>query len=139
MTNPTPTGSEKMPFNDVEKNYKDQLYPHSYVALCSNLKITLGVTTTKFNPYGNITTGQVATMIVRAAKSGNINLKTPPKNYEPPFKNFGAPHYENDRVAAYNGLFAGIQGYSSKKCTLDFWKPATRGEVAIMLYNLMEK
>ena len=130
-----PTGKENMPFTDVDKNYKGQLYPHSYVALCTSLGITMGVTATKFNPYGDITRSQVATMMVRAAKKDGFTLKTPPKNYKPPFTDFGAPHYENARIAAYNKLFEGLLDYGSN---YDFWKPATRGEVAVMLYNLMD-
>ena len=75
-------------------------------------------------------------MVVRAAKAGNVALAGPPTAYNPPFGNFGAPHYENARIAAYNGLFTGLQGYGSK---YDFWKNASRGEVVTMLCNLMGK
>ena len=68
-------------------------------------------------------------MIVRAA-----DLEDPPADYEPPFGIFDATHYPFAKAAAYAGLLDGIEGIGPG---YSFMEPATRGEVAAMLDNLL--
>ena len=56
--------------------------------------------------------------------------------YVPPFANFSDTHYPWARKAAYAGLLSGLQGMGAG---YDFWSPATRGEVCVVLYNLVNR
>jgi hypothetical protein len=84
-----------------------------------------------FSPWNEISRAQLITMVGRAA-----GLPDPPAGYTPPFKNFSNTHYPWARRAAYAGLLQGLQGFSPN---WDFWAPATRGEVAAILYNLLHR
>ncbi len=118
-------------FGDVEGNLdpKDPLYPDKYVAVCAANHITEGTGPGKFSPYGNLTRAQLITMVARAA-----DLSEPPQSYAPPFGNFSADHYPWARKAAYAGLLDGLEGMGR---SYGFWANATRGEVCVMLYNLL--
>jgi len=111
-------------------------YPHVYVQAAFEHGITNGTDAaqTLFAPWTGIRRDQLVTMIVRGA--GHIfpgKLLVPPADYRSSFDGVGAPHGENLRIAEYNGLLDGLVvvgvGWNAA--------PATRGEAAQLLYNLM--
>ena len=128
-------------FTDVQKSLPgssvdplDLNYPDHYVAVCASHGITEGKTTTTFAPYDHITRQQLITMVVRAA-----NLPDIPPYYVPPFNPgqfYPSEHYLNARRAAWVGLLNKIDGLGPDS---DFFSPATRGEVAALLYNLLNR
>jgi hypothetical protein len=75
-------------------------------------------------------------MIVRAVK--NVmpagTLQTPPAGYHSVFGVFDATHYPNMDVAEFNGLLDGLNGYGA---TWDPYADATRGEVAQIMWNVL--
>ena len=128
------TGYESCPFSDVGRGMDpaDPFYPDHYVAVCAARGITEGKAPSVFGPYDNITRQQLITMLVRAA-----NLSDPHANYTPPFtpgQFYPAEHYQNARRAAFVGLLDGLDGIGPK---YGFQNPATRGEVCVLLYNLL--
>lgn len=128
-------------FTDVQKSLPgssvdplDLNYPDHYVAVCASHGITEGKTATTFAPYEYITRQQLITMVVRAA-----NLPDIPPYYVPPFNAgqfYPSEHYLNARRAAWVGLLNKIEGPGPD---FDFFSPATRGEVAALLYNLLNR
>jgi hypothetical protein len=122
------------PFADVPSGLdgSDPLYPSAYVAVCASQHITMGKSPTAFAPYDLISRQQLITMISRAA-----NLPEPPPYYEPPFSSTQfepEEHYLNARKSAYAGLLDKMLGIGAD---YDFFLPATRGEVACLLVNLL--
>ena len=109
----------------------DPLYPISYIAACAKAGITVGTTANTFSPYDQITRAQLITMVVRAA-----GLSDPPAGYRPPFDYFSPAHYQWARKAAYAGLLDGLAGLGPG---FDFWAAASRGEVCLLLANLMRR
>jgi hypothetical protein len=107
----------------------DPLYPAGYVAACASAGITLGKTPYSFRPYDNITRAQLITMVARAA-----DLAEPPAAYKPSFGDFSEQHYPWAARAAYAGWLDGFQGMGPN---FDFWAPATRGEVCLLLAALL--
>jgi uncharacterized protein YkwD len=107
----------------------DPLYPAGYVAACAAAGITVGRTPDTFCPYDQITRAQLVTMVARAA-----GLPDPPASFSPPFDNFSESHYPWARRAAYAGLLDGLAGYG---VGYELWAPATRGEVCLLLANLI--
>lgn len=127
-----------MPTN-VDPN--DPLYPDKYVAVCAAQGITVGKTPTAFDPSASITRQQLITMVVRAAA-----LPAPPTGYAPPFASgqfSSQEHFENACKASHAGLLEGLQGLgagSAKAATgYDFTASASRGECAVLLYNLLAR
>src|SRR5680860_338434 len=87
-----------------------------------------------FQPWESITRAQVVTMIVRAARQeGREILEEPAADFVPTLPTSDSAHGENLLWAEANGLLEGIalEGW-------DIWASASRGEVAQMLWNLME-
>ena len=123
--------SDDCPFVDVGSHMDptDPLYPDRYVAVCAAHGITEGKTPTVFGPYDNMTRAQLITMVARAA-----DLPEPPADFAPVFGNFSSDHYPWARKAAYAGLLDGLQGTGP---SYGFWAPASRGEVAQILYDMM--
>ena len=128
------------PFTDLEADDLGSLYPHEYVAVCARNQITLGKTPTTFDPYASITRAQVISMVVRAAdRLSTGTLGTPGASWTGVLDYADATHGANIKRAEFNGLLAGIQGPAG---TLGGWLTddhATRGEVAQILWNLLEK
>jgi hypothetical protein len=131
----TVTGNESSPFTDVAGGADaDPFFPDKYVAVCFAQGITVGKTATTFAPDDNLTRQQLVTMAVRAAK-----LPEPPADFIPPFtigQFYPEEHYVNARKAASAGLLEGVQAVDF---AYNFVIPATRGEVAVMLYNLLNR
>ena len=129
--------SNVVPFDDVQiDGFADPFYPDNYIAVAAANGITVGTGPGKFSPGARILRAQVVTMIVRAAQ--NVlppgTLTTPPGGYTGSLPNFSDIHSPNMRVAEFNGLLAGLVGFGP---AWDPWKPASRGEVAQMLANLL--
>jgi uncharacterized protein YkwD len=118
-------------FTDVESQLGtgDPLYPAGYIAVCAAAGITRGKTPTTFDPYDHITRAQLITMVARAA-----GLTDPPDSYVPPFGDFSPDHYPWAARAAYAGLLDGLVGMGPN---FDFWAPATRAEVCLLLSGLL--
>ncbi len=97
--------------------------------------ITRGTGGGNFSPWGEISRAQVITMMVRAAQSLRpAGLDEPPAGYRGSLGDFSSDHATAARVAEYNDLLDGLAGFGS---AWDPWQPATRGEVAQMLWNLL--
>jgi uncharacterized protein YkwD len=118
-------------FKDVSAlpGSSDPLYPGGYIAACAAAGITVGKTPDTFAPYEQITRAQLITMVARAAE-----LSDPPAGYQPQFDNFSGTHYPWARRAAYAGLLDGLLGIGPG---YDFWATATRGEVCLLLANML--
>ncbi len=122
------------PFTDLGSNPAGDLYPHDYIAAAFANGITNGITPTSFGPYVAITRAQVVTMIVRAV--GMSVLTSPPGGYGGSVGDFSATHTPYMRIAEYNGLLAGLQGFGPG---WDPWQTASRGECAQILWNLLTR
>ncbi len=127
----TPSPISACSFMDVSStpSGSDPLYPGGYVAACAAQGITVGKTPYIFGPYENITRAQLITMVGRAA-----GLGAPPAGYKPCFGNFSDEHYQWASRAAYAGWLDGFQDMGPN---FDFWAPATRGEVCLLLAALL--
>jgi hypothetical protein len=119
------------PFVDVQSDLDliDPLYPDHYVAVCAARGVTVGKTVDTFAPDDSITRAQLITMVAKAA-----NVAEPPESYSPPFGQFDSTHFPYARQAAYSGLLDGLLGLGPD---YDFFSPATRGEVCVILFNLL--
>ena len=127
-------------FSDVAKGGPTTLYPDNYVAVAAAFGITNGIGSNKFGPQNNITRAQVITMVVRAAQNHTAGLQTPDAAYYSGwglFRAFSdATHGDNVHLAEFNGLLTGLQG--SGDATTWLYQPATRGEVAQILWRLSQ-
>ncbi len=119
------------PFVDVQSDLDliDPLYPDHYIAVCAARGITVGKTVDTFAPDDSITRAQLITMVAKAA-----NVAEPPEGYSPPFGQFDNTHFPYARQAAYSGLLDGLLGLGPD---YEFFSPATRGEVCVILFNLL--
>jgi len=128
------TGSEICPFGDVAtQSATDPFYPSKYVAVCAAQGITKGKTLSTFDPYGDITRQQLITMVTRAA-----NVPEPPAGYVPNFtpdQFYPSEHYVNARRAAYAGLLKDLSFVDPR---YSFYESATRAQVCVILYNLLQ-
>lgn len=146
---PVDTGDE-CPFDDVEKSEGNELYPDHYVAVAAREGIVKGTLVKgipldppRFAPYDSVTRAQLITMAVRAGTvraglraddaSGQFVLASPPVDWTGELPRINdAAHGNNIRWAEYNGLLDGI---ALKQW--DVWAPASRGEVAQVLWALV--
>ena len=133
------SSNDRCPFLDVMTSTPghyldayDPLYPDHYVAVAAARGVTTGITPTIFRPDHNITMAQVVTMVVRTAEHEGV-WDSPPSAYEPPFADFGPPHYANARIGAAHGLFAGYAGPYAW-----FSPAATRGQCAFFIWKLVQ-
>lgn len=134
----TVTEGMTSPFTDLEDNIPTKLYPNEYVAAAYAYGITTGTTATTFGPYLDISRAQVVTMVVRALQTHDPTLLSPPPIG---FTNawgvsFSAIHGPNARLAEANGLLAGLPLTGAAK---DPWASMSRGEVAQVLWNALQK
>ena len=123
------------PFNDLEADAPDNLYPHDYIAEAARRGITYGTSTTAFSPYVNISRVQLITMATRAARTMKPSaLKDPPPGYTGSLPGFESPdHSANLRLAEYSGLLAGLRDYGP---AWDPWHDASRAEAAQVMWNV---
>ncbi|NLE74227.1 MAG: hypothetical protein GX604_06335 [Actinobacteria bacterium] len=113
-------------------------YPHRFVQTAYDNGITYGTNTaqTLFSPWSFIQRDQVASMVVRGiSEIAPGSLLNPPEGISSLFAGVPEPHGKNLRIAEHNGLLDGLMGLGSG------WSvtaPATRGEVAQMLNNVLD-
>ncbi len=124
------TEADVSPFDDVAISGPDSLFPDNFVAAAAREGITKGTAPGKFSPYSPVRISQAITMATRAAGEP---LATPPPNYVGIWGDFDLAHTEPARIAQYNGLLRELRLVG----TGGPWRPATRGEAAALLYNLM--
>lgn len=130
------TENQTCPFLDVGPDAADSLYPHEYVGAAAGAGIIRGTAPGQFSPYVDVSRAQVVTMIVRAAAAvPGFHFDEPSPGYAGTLGDFDETHGSNMLVAEYNGLLAGLDGYGSG---WDPWAPATRGETAQLLWNLLK-
>jgi hypothetical protein len=129
----TPDGVPASPFNDLGPDVSP-FYPGGFVAAAYQAGLVQGADPTTFNPYGTVTRAQVMTMVVRAARAFAADrVQAVPPGWSGALSSYTDPtHGENAQVAECNGLLEGID-----LAGWDPYGPATRGEMAQMLYNLM--
>ncbi|MHB0979522.1 MAG: S-layer homology domain-containing protein [Thermoleophilia bacterium] len=121
-------------FTDMPPDPSDDLYPNQYVAAAYFAGITRGVTATTFEPWSPISRAQLVTMVVRGVSGTEPTvLVEPPAGYAGPLGDFDPTLAENMRVAEFNGMLDGLAGFGR---SWDPWAPATRGEVAQVLWNV---
>lgn len=127
--------ADMSPFGDVEVSGPAGLYPDNYVAAAARAGIVKGTragTATSrplFSPYQAVTAAQMVTMATRAA---GRPLASPPSTYQSVWGDFDSGHGPAARIAQYNGLLRELP-----LAAMDPWAPATRGQAAGLLYNLM--
>jgi uncharacterized protein YkwD len=121
------------PFSDIQSGLdtNDPCYPAAYIAACAARGVVTGETTSTFGPYHEVTRAQLITMVARAS-----DLPSPPLGYQPPFGRFDPDHYPWAAKAAYAGLLDGFEGMGQD---FDFWAPATRAEVCLLLSMLVDR
>ncbi len=130
------TEDDLSPFTDVTVGGPDTLYPDNYVAVAAAQGIAKGSfkgTARVFRPWEPVTRGQMITMVARAADRLFPGLLA-----DPPagFGSLGASGTELALAAGraeYNQLLVGLIDFGSM---WDTWTPATRGEVAQVLWRL---
>jgi hypothetical protein len=123
------------PFTDLGP-MDAELYPQKYIAALLSIGSIEGTGPGRFSPYDSVTRAQLVTMVMRALRTLNPGaIADPPAGFAPAMGSFSSTHDESMRVAEYNGLLAGLQGYGA---AWDPWAPATRGEVAQMLRNVAQ-
>lgn len=125
------------PFGDVQVGgYPDPYFPDNYIAACAKYEITKGTTPTTFSPGDAIKRAQLLTMVVRAVdRILPGTLQATPAGYTGSLPDFSDPnHAANLHKAEHNGLLAGLRGFGA---SWDPWGPASRGEVAQVLHNLL--
>ena len=132
----TPNSSTVTRFTDLgDPDAKG--YPHIYVQAAYDNGITYGsnLAQTLFDPWKYIHRDQMVSMIVRGVQHlFPTVLQTPPVGTSSLFTDVPEPHGANLRIAEYNGLLDGLIGLGpSWSVTAN----ATRGEVAQVLYNLL--
>lgn len=113
------------PFTDVDRGWP---YPSGYVTAAAKAEIIKGYPGGLFRPYNDITVAQVVTMSMRGIEPW---LDPVPADYNPPFPQFDdGTHYQHARFAAYYELLTALP-------TDAWYQPATRGQCAQMLWNLI--
>ena len=128
--------ADKCIFPDVDQTTEgDELYPDHYVAAAWSAGIVQGTSLDplRFSPGQYTSRAQLLTMVVRGARSCASGRLSPPEPGWPGTLRISDPaHEESARWAEWNDLLRGIdlEGW-------DLWRPATRGEVAQVLWNLL--
>jgi micrococcal nuclease len=125
------------PFSDVQVSGPGSFYPDNYIAVCFSHQITAGFSPITYAPDEVTTRAQVITMVVRAADNLQPgSLEAVPASFVGTLGSFDPTHGPAVAKAEYNGLLAGLQGFSP---SWDPWAYATRGETAQILHNLLGK
>lgn len=126
--------SDICPFGDVENGGPATFFPDNFVAVCAANGITTGTTPSTFDPWGSITRYQVASMVVRAVDNLQPGLLTAPPSGWTATGGWGKDptHGANAARAESNGLLLGLDLDG-----LNPYEDMTRGEVAIVLHNML--
>lgn len=122
------------PFMDLGPDDPEDPYPHQYVAAAAGAGITKGTGGSNFSPYVNISRAQLVTMIVRAAAAYAPGvLVQPPARFTGTLGAFDPVHGPTMATAEYSGLLKTVVEFGP---AWDPWAPATRGEMAALLWEL---
>ncbi len=107
-----------------------------YVQTLAHLGILRGTTPGRLSPYDPLTRAQLATLIVRATDTLDIELLHlwDRDAVQSPMAQFDPTHGPNVAVAQFAGLWNGVASY---KFGWDPWAPASRGEAAQVVWNLV--
>ena len=133
----TPGASTSTRFTDLGSPDANG-YPHKFVQAAYDNGITYGTDSaqTLFAPWNSIRRDQVVSMMVRGVNDLFPGaLDNPAAGTQSLFTNVPAPHGQNLRIAEYNGLLSGLIGLGP---TWSVTATATRGEVAMMLWNVVD-
>jgi uncharacterized protein YkwD len=114
----------------VDVAYAGSSYPFDYVEEAADLNIVAGYSDGTFRPEQDATRLQIAVMLVRAAGD---SLAKPPSSYSSPFGDVPSSGRTAVNICRYNNI---LSGKTSTK--FDPYSPATRAEVAKMVYALMQ-
>lgn len=130
------TDADTCAFTDVPRTAGFSLYPDHYVAVASRHRIILGMTLTLFAPQEEITRAQLVSMAARG-----LDLVMPSLLTEDPPLSANRVSTGDDTLdvtlwqAERAGLTHGLQDYGA---SWDLWAPASLGEVAQVLGNLLD-
>ena len=121
------------PFPDVAVSGPDALYPDNYIAVSASSGLAKGVGGGRFDPWANVSRAQVVTMTVRALDAvwPEVGM-TPPAGFGTQ-GSFSSDHAANMAEAEYDLLLVSLVGFGPQ---WNPWQPATRGEVASVLWRL---
>jgi lysophospholipase L1-like esterase len=110
------------------------LYPREFVSAAYHYGLVQGFREGLFRPWAWISRAQAITLVVRAAGVYlHWVLPSPPPSWSGDTSEFSDPdHGSSVHTAEYNGLLAGLE-----LAGCDLSAPATRGEVAQLLSNLL--
>lgn len=92
-----------------------------------------GTTPTTFSPWAKLSRAQLLTAAARTARLTMSGSADPPAGFRGSLGGFSPTHGSNGRYAEFHGLTDGLVGFGPG---WDPWAPATRGEVAQVLWNL---
>lgn len=123
-------------FTDVDIGGPGTLYPDNYVAAAARKGLVLGTGGGHFAPYAPLTRAQLVTMLVRTSghPPGRLVLHTVPADFVGSLGTFDPTHGPAARTAEYAGLLHGLAQFDQD---WNPWAPATRGEAAQLLWNLL--
>ncbi|MCL5734676.1 MAG: S-layer homology domain-containing protein [Actinobacteria bacterium] len=120
------------PFGDLG-DVDENLYPHKFVATLWSLGIVRGTAMDRFSPHAMVTRAQAISMIVRALRTFDPSVLTIPSGGSSSLLGTdGDVHAESVAIAEASGLLEGVHSPQ-----WDPSAPATRGEVAQMIVNLI--
>lgn len=129
------TDADACTFTDVPRTAGSSLYPDHYVAVASRHGIIVGMTLTLFAPQEEITRAQLVSMAVRG-----LDLVRPSLLVEDPLPSADRASTGDDSLdvvlaqAGSAGLTRGLQDHGA---SWDPWAPASLGEVAQVLGDLL--
>ena len=121
------------PFADVAVSGPDSLYADNYIAVAASNGFTQGVGNGRFDPWADVSRAQVVTMTMRTLDAVFPDLAMAPPAGFGTLASFSPEHAANMSRAEYGLLLAGLVGFGPR---WDPWQPATRGEVAAVLWRL---
>jgi hypothetical protein len=124
-------------FADLGPDDVESVYPHEYIAAGYQAGVVKGYVGFNFGPYRPVLRAQAVTMVTRAARSLRASwLDAPPSGFNSQLGAFNDGHAEGMAWAEYNGLLTGLPGYGK---SWDPWLPMSRGEVAELVWRLLER
>ncbi len=112
----------------------ENLYPQKFITALESIGALSGITPVRFAPWNNLTRAQMVTIVVRSLQTLDSTALSTAGIGGSVLGDIGDQHTQTMAIAEANGLLAGIAGYGT---SWNPWAPATRGEVAQILHNLL--